>query len=231
VKIEVFAADGSVVGRMIGPDTKGTHRVVWDLRYQFPYVPPASDSGFYGPPRAPYVPAGEYTVRLTARGEVLTQKVQVRADPRGAGTADGHRARVAINLRARDVSRAYADAVTALDVVDSTLASMRTTPGRTSAVDSAIAEVATIATTLRQRARGNSITSGIGRLFDLTAAIESSSLPPTEMQQRSIDASVAEFADIVAKVNEVLTNKMPALRIRMGQPPIPAVTAIRPPTR
>ena len=231
VKIEVLAADGSVVGRMTGPDTKGTHRVVWDLRYQFPYVPPASDSGFYGPPRAPYVPAGEYTVRLTARGEVLTQKVQVRADPRGAGTADGHRARVAINLRARDVSRAYADAVTALDVVDSTLASMRTTPGRTPAVDSAIAEVATIATTLRQRARGNSITSGIGRLFDLTAAIESSSLPPTEMQQRSIDASVAEFADIVAKVNEVLTNKMPALRIRMGQPPIPAVTAIRPPTR
>ena len=28
----------------------------------FKYVPPASDSGFYGPPRAPYVPPGEYTV-------------------------------------------------------------------------------------------------------------------------------------------------------------------------
>jgi len=68
--------------------------------------------------------------------------------------------------------------------------------------------------TLRQRARGNSITSGIGRLFDLTAAIESSSLPPTEMQQRSIEASVTEFADIVAKVNDVVANKMPALRIR-----------------
>jgi hypothetical protein len=91
--------------------------------------------------------------------------------------------------------------------------------------------VATIATTLRQRARGNSITSGIGRLFDLTAAIESSSLPPTEMQQRSIEASVAEFADIVAKVNDVVANKMPALRMKMGQPQTPAVTAIRPPSR
>ena len=35
------------------------------------------------------------------------------------------RARVAINLRARDVSRAYYDAVTAIDAVDSTLGSMR----------------------------------------------------------------------------------------------------------
>lgn len=228
VRVDVLASDGSVVSRMTGPDTKGIHRVVWDLRYQFAYVPPASDSGFYGPPRAPYVPPGEYTVRLTARGAALTQKVQVRADPRGAGNADALRARVAINLRARDVSRAYFEAVTAIDAVDSTLGSMRTTASRPPGADSAIAELAAIVNTLRQRARGNSITSGIGRLFDLTAAIESSSLAPTEMQQRSIDASVAEFADIVAKVNDVLSNKMPALRIRMGQPPSPATTALRP---
>jgi hypothetical protein len=138
--------------------------------------------------------------------------------------------RAAINLRARDVSRAYYDAVTAIDGIDSTLASMRATANRSPAADSAIADVATIVTTLRQRARGNSITSGIGRLFDLTAAIESSSLAPTEMQQRSIEASVAEFADIVAKVNDVVA-KMPALRIRTGQPPSSAVTAIRPPLR
>jgi len=162
---------------------------------------------------------------------VATQKVQVRTDPRGASTADGVRARAAINVRARDVSRAYYDAVTAIEDIDSTLASMRTAANRSPAVDSAIAEIATIVTTLRQRARGNSITSGIGRLFDLTAAIESSSLPPTEMQQRSIEASVTEFADIVAKVNDVLANKMPALRIKMGQPPSSAVTAIRPPSR
>jgi hypothetical protein len=159
----------------------------------------------------------------------MTQKVQVRTDPRGARTADALHARGAINLRARDVSRSYYEAVTAINAVDSTLGSMRAIASQHPGADSAIAEVATILTTLRQRARGNSITSGIGRLFDLTAAIESSSLPPTEMQQRSIEASVAEFADIVAKVNEVLANKMPALRIRMGEPPTPVVSAIRPP--
>ena len=46
-------------GTSYGPDAKGTHRVLWDLRYQFLYVPPPEDSGFYGPPKAAYVPPGE----------------------------------------------------------------------------------------------------------------------------------------------------------------------------
>ena len=80
----------------------------------------------------------------------------------------------------------------------------------------------------RQRARGNSIVSGIGRLFDLTAAIESSSLAPTETQQRSLEASVAEFTDIVAKLNEVITTKLPALSGAVGRN-VPRGETVRPP--
>jgi hypothetical protein len=229
VAVEVVGRDGAVVTRMTGPDRKGTHRVLWDLRYQFPYVPPASDSGFYGPPRAPYVPPGEYTVRLSARGRTLTEKVQVRADPRGAGTPDGHRARAAINLRARDISRAYYDAMNAIEDCDSVVTLLKASVGEKTHADTLVAEITTTLNTLRQRARGNSIVSGIGRLFDLTAAIESSSLPPTEMQQRSLDASVAEFTDIVAKVNDVLAKKLPALRAAVGQPALPIATTIKPP--
>jgi hypothetical protein len=56
------------------------------------------------------------------------------------------------------------------------------------------------------------------------AVVKPGSLPPTEMQQRTIEAAVSEFADIVAKVNDVVANKMPALRAKMRQPPSPAVT-------
>ncbi|HEV8496855.1 MAG TPA: hypothetical protein VGQ56_08345, partial [Gemmatimonadaceae bacterium] len=182
VRIRVIAADGGVVNQMVGPDRPGTHRVLWDLRYQFKYVPPPSDSGFYGPPRAPYVPAGEYTVALTARGRTVTQKVQVRNDPRGASTPAGLRDRAAINLRARDISRTYYDVVTALNAIDGVLSEAK----EQLSSDSAAKSLSTEITTLRQRARGNSITSGIGRLFDLTAAIESSSMPPTDAQQRSL---------------------------------------------
>jgi photosystem II stability/assembly factor-like uncharacterized protein len=223
VKISVLAPDGGVVSHMVGPDRAGAHRVVWDMRYQLKYVPPPSDSGFYGPPRAPYVPPGEYTVALTARGRTTTQKVQVRSDPRGASTPAGLRERAAINLRARDISRTYHDLVTAMDAIDAELSTLG------AATDSAAKALSTQIMALRQRARGNSITSGIGRLFDLTAAIESSSMPPTDAQQRSLAASVAEFTEIVAKVNEIVMNQLPTLRTRAGRTNAPASVLVQPP--
>jgi len=221
VKIEVIAPGGGVVARMTGPDRRGTHRVLWDMRYQLAYVPPPSDSGFYGPPRAPYVPPGEYTIKLTARGRTLTQPVQVRSDARGASTPAGLRDREAINLEAREITRVYFDAVTAMDAIDAELAS--------AGADSAARSIATQVTTQRQRARGNSITSGIGRLFDLTAAIESSSMPPTEAQHRTLAASVAEFTEIAAKVNDIIAHQLPALRARTGRTNAPAIATVKPP--
>ena len=225
VKIRVLARDGSVVDEMVGPDRPGTHRVVWDMRYQFKYVPPPSDSGFYGPPRAPYAPPGEYTVALTARGGTRTQKVQVRSDPRGASTPAGLRERAAVNERARDISRTYFDVVTTLDAIDAILSAAKDPLSSDTAAKSLSSQI----TTLRQRARGNSITSGIGRVFDLTAAIESSSMPPTDAQQRSLVASVAEFTEIVSKVNEVISNQLPALLAKAGRTDAPALARVQPP--
>lgn len=202
--------------------------MLWDLRYDFAYVPPPADSGFYGPPRAPYVPPGDYTVRLIARGKTLEQTVQVRADLRGAGTAEGQRARLAINRRAREVDRAYFDAMNTIAMLDSTVATLKPSVTEKTHADTLLAEITTTLTTLRQRARGNSIVSGIGRLFDLIAAIESSSLPPTEMQHRSIEASVAEMTDIIAKLNDVVTTKVPGLSSAVGRA-APRFETVRPP--
>ena len=69
----------------------------------------------------------------------------------------------------------------------------------------------------------------LGRLFDLTAAIESSSLPPTEMQQRSIEASVAEFTDIAAKLNELAATQLPTLLAAAGQASPADIAKVRPP--
>jgi hypothetical protein len=228
VTIRVTAPDGSVVDELSGPDAKGTFRVLWDMRYRFKYVPPASDSGFYGPPRAPYVPPGRYTVKLIARGRELAQSVDITADPRGASTPEGQRVRAAINLKARDISRAYYDAITTMDAIDAEVARLRPLAKDRPDADSALTSFSRTVTQLRQRARGNSIVSGIGRLFDLTAAIESSSMPPTEAQRRSIDASVAEFTDIVAKVNDAVTKTLPEVQTKLGQPAT-RFPSVRPP--
>jgi photosystem II stability/assembly factor-like uncharacterized protein len=226
--IDVLASDGSMVSHMIGPNAIGTHRVLWDLRYQLAYVPPPADSGFYGPPRAPYVPPGEYTVRLTVRNQTLTQRVDIRADPRGAGSRDTQRARAAINTRAGDISRTYADVAVALDSIDADLAALRVEV-KSPQADSAAAQVTRQVASLRQRARGNSITSGIGRVFDLTAAIESSSLAPTDAQQRTMDAATREFTEIARAVNDIVVTVLPALRARFGQPSRPVPSTVRPP--
>jgi photosystem II stability/assembly factor-like uncharacterized protein len=223
VRIEVRAADGSIVREMAGPDRRGMHRVPWDLRYQFKYVPPAPDSGFYGPPRAPYVPPGEYTVVLTARGKEQREKVIVRDDPRGVTTAEARREKAAMNRRARDVSRTYYDAIAAMDTINAELSALG------APADSGVKALSGQVATLRQRARGNSIVSGIGRLFDLTAAIESSSLPPTEMQHRSLAASIAEFTEIATKLNDLIAQLLPALRARLGNPIATTLRPIAPP--
>ena len=82
VQIRIRAADNRVVRELAGPATRGTHRVEWDLRTQFAFVPPPEDSGYYGVPRSPYVPAGDYTIELDAGGKTLTRSMHVRTDPR-----------------------------------------------------------------------------------------------------------------------------------------------------
>jgi hypothetical protein len=223
VRIEVKGSDGSVVAHFTGPDRRGVYRVPWDMRYEFKYVPPPSDSGFYGPPKAPYVPPGEYTVTLAARGRTRDQKLRIRADQRGASTADGQREKAAIDRCAQEISRAYYDALAAMKAIDADLAPLDAPS------DSSVKAVAAQVAALRQRARGNSIVSGIGKVFDLTAAIESSSMPPTEMQRRSIEQSVAEFTDIVMKLNDVIATQLPALHAKLGKAGPAPIATVRPP--
>jgi hypothetical protein len=174
------------------------------------------------------VPPGRYTVKLIARGRELTQSVDITADARGVSTPEGQRIRAAINLKARDVSRAYYDAIAAIDAIDAEVSRLRPLAKDRPDADSALTTLSRAVTQLRQRARGNSIVSGIGRLFDLTAAIESSSMPPTEAQRRSIDASVGEFTDIVAKVNDAVTKTLPEVQAKLDQPPT-RFPSVRPP--
>ena len=68
--------------------TPGHHRFIWDLRY----TPPAGTQREFAisavqydtphGPQGPFVQPGEFTVRLTANGEVQEQKITVRLDPR-----------------------------------------------------------------------------------------------------------------------------------------------------
>src|ERR1019366_5341191 len=118
VKLQVIASDGSLVKEIIGPAEKGMHRVVWDLRNQFKVAPPPDEDGWFGTLRAPYVMPGEYTVKLIARGREMTQKVDVRVDPRTPTTPDGLRARMAAGMQIGELYRAVTDGAKTIEPLD-----------------------------------------------------------------------------------------------------------------
>ena len=229
-RISIVAPDGATITEMTGPDARGTHRVLWDLRYRFMYVPQPADSGFYGAPKAALVPPGTYTVKLNVRGRELTQPVTIRWDPRGASTPEALRARFAMNTQGRELSRVYYETIRAIEAFTaelprlSEIAKQRQDAG----ADSVIADITTRLTQLRTRV-ASGMGSGPGNLFDLLAAVESSSLPPTQAQERMMTAILANSTTVAGDISEIITVRMPALRARLGQPPAATVTAVRPP--
>jgi len=218
VRLTVLSADGTVVTEMTAPDTKGGHRMTWDLRTRFAYVAPAADSGFYGPPKAPYVAPGRYIVKLSARGREITQSVDVQWDPRGNNTPEALRARWAINAQGKELSRTYADLARRLDTLGVELARLDTVskahpqPGS----DSTVADLTMRVRQLRARARQSMV--GVPGLFDLLASIEMSSLPPTDNQERLIKTITTNLTTAVNEANDIATKKLPALRSALSQP-------------
>ncbi|HEX2094648.1 MAG TPA: hypothetical protein VHG28_19745 [Longimicrobiaceae bacterium] len=84
------------------PKRPGLNRFVWDLSHPGLWDPNPQRSGRNGPTAVP----GEYTVRLSAGGRTLTQRLAVRIDPRVARdgvTQTDLEEQLAHNLRVRDL--------------------------------------------------------------------------------------------------------------------------------
>jgi hypothetical protein len=181
----------------------------------FAFVPPPSDSGYYGPPRPPYVPAGEYKVELTAAGKTLTRTVRVHFDPRAATTPEALRARWAMMMEVDSLARVFAPERKTLVAIDSEYArALASLGGPSSAAvthDSLVARVGTTLTTLRAKL-GTSYSAPIGQAFDLLGGLESSSAAPTEAERRTLDSVTIDLRDAFAKLHELVTNDMPKLR-------------------
>jgi photosystem II stability/assembly factor-like uncharacterized protein len=208
VRIRIHSPNGGVVRELSGPGNAGIHRVLWDLRMQFAIVPPASDSGFYGPPRAPYVLPGDYTVEITARGKSLVQTVHVRVDPHNLGTPDALRARWSMMMEIDSVDRVFARERASFVAADSEHTRLAAALWRTHTL---VRRVDSAFTALRPRF-GMSYPTPIGQMFDLLGGLESSSSPPTESERRTLDNAEADLRDAFAKWHVLDAEDMRSLR-------------------
>jgi len=218
-RIQILAANGSVVRTLTGPDAPGVHRVLWDLRAEVPFLPAASDSGYYGVYRGPFVLSGRYTVKLVVGGKESTQSIEVGSDPRVPSNAEALVARNDMSMRIAGLSATYSAAAKTFQALDAELtrlaASVKAMPSAPTGADSAVSDATRKLAELRPRL-SPSYGTPIGRAFDLLAALQSSSGPPTEAHGRVLDSATSDLREAITKLNEIITGVMPAVRSKVG---------------
>jgi photosystem II stability/assembly factor-like uncharacterized protein len=101
LKIEVFDADGKLLGTIPSSKRRGLSRTTWSMRLQPPRVPPAASAAF-GAAFGPRVLPGTYTVKMTNDRQVYTTLLQIAPDPRSTHTAADRKAQFDLALKLRD---------------------------------------------------------------------------------------------------------------------------------
>ena len=216
-KIQVVGPDGQIVRELSGPGTSGTHRVLWDLRASIPFLPAASDSGYYGTYRGAFVLPGRYTVKLALGGREQTQTVDVRANTRALTTPAALAARATMAARIAELAGIYSSAAKAFAAVEGEVnrasAALKATPD--ASADSVVSDAAKKVAELRGRL-SPSYGTPVGRVFDLLGAIQSSSGAPTEAESRILDSATGELREAITKLNDLITTTIPRVRTAMG---------------
>ena len=231
VRIQIANAAGADVRELTGPGGAGMHRVLWDLHAQYAFAPTPDDSGFYGSPRPPYVPPGDYTVKMMADGATLSQVVHVERDTEAASTPDELRAREEMSVAIDSLTRAFRDGKRALAEVDTEVERAKALVGlrkNVAAADSAVRHVSTLLSAVH-RGFGESYGTTIGNAYDLLGGLEASSAVPTDAERLTLDRSRNELTATIGKLNDIITTELPKLRAAIAQLPPLSVTPVAPP--
>jgi len=218
-KIQIVAPDGQLVRELSGPGKAGTHRVLWDLRASVPFLPSASDSGYYGTYRGSFVLPGRYAVKLALNGKEQAQTVDVGANARAFTTPAALAARNAMSARISELAGIYSSAARGFAAVEGEVtrasAALKGVPNVQPGTDSVVADAARKVAELRGRL-SPSYGTAVGRVFDLLGAIQSSSGAPTEAESRILDSATGELREAITKLNDLITVTMPRVRSAVG---------------
>jgi hypothetical protein len=236
VTITVLSPDGTVVRELRGPDRKGINRVSWDLRYPLTFKPVEGDEGWFGPPKGTFVLPGEYTVRLSARGRTLSQKVLVVIDPRARTTPEALEARFKASQSAADLQRAFTESfdivqalTTELERIQAALKSRENTPPD---VATAVKDFSKKLDEFKEKFKA-----GWGgpkfRIFDLAGQLQASTSAPSDAQMRSIDQLTQQLTANIAELNAFSTREVPALHDKLRAAGVVGVSlkAVTPPKK
>jgi photosystem II stability/assembly factor-like uncharacterized protein len=141
VKIRIEDSKGQTVRTINGTKTAGINRVNWDLRAEQSKEIRLRTSAAYAPDVRPgpegwrnapdggrisiLLPPGNYTVKLSAGGQDLSQPLVVKKDPNSGGTEADIQAQIAMLMDLRKDLESAADMVNQIETVRAQLETLR----------------------------------------------------------------------------------------------------------
>ena len=194
VRISILDGAGNEIVQLPGARRAGINRVSWNLRYPgarvarirtkpagnprvveearyhlrweregwYPVQSWGTGAGFQGFTAAP----GTYTVKMTVDGKEFIQKLEVRKDPRSAGTVADIEAQVKLQLSIRTDLNAASDMISQLEWMKKQLADLREAlVGKDAAVAGAIRELTAKAQAVEDGLLQPTITEGDTKSF------------------------------------------------------------------
>jgi photosystem II stability/assembly factor-like uncharacterized protein len=239
VKIRIEDSKGQTVRALNGTKTAGLNRVVWDLRGEqskeirlrtSPAYAPEVRLGPEGWRPAPdggrisiLLPPGNYTVKLSAGGQELSQPLTVKKDPNSAGTEADIQAQTAMIMEVRKDLESAVDMVNQIEMVRSQLETLRgilrasadSTPIRSAAedVDKKLTAVEDKLVQRKLTGQGQDDTrwpSMLVRKLVYVAGGLSGDYPPTTQQREVYAMLKARLADNRSQLDQVVKSDLAA---------------------
>ena len=221
VAISILDSGGEVVRELTGPGAEGIQQVRWDLRIEPPYTPSGTGpqfggGGFQGgQARGPRVLPGTYAVRMEAAGRTHEEQVVVRLDPRVETSRADLEARQAALMSAYDLARPVYEARQGVQRVTTQLMEVSALlREREAAPETLGEEVGDLLDEAREL--GGDINQAAAGARGATA-IEASSTRPTADQLWQLDRAWERVPPLVERLNEIVTEEMPALYRRLDE--------------
>lgn len=221
VIIAILDDEGNAVKTLKGTKKQGFNRINWDLRYESPDI---GEQRRFGP-SAPYVIPGEYTIRLTLRGNSMTASASVEIDPRiKVSTAD----LIAQRDAALEINKLYVKGVSITERVQDIMEQtqeLKKNIDRVEDLDKELqSDIASLEKTLNDIRRGLA-GSGGGRearsvfrmLGSLGRDIIGYTDAPTALQIKRIKNASDKIDSAVIAINTVITESVPELNKKISE--------------
>ncbi len=241
--LAIFDSTGKRIRDLTVNTKAGMHRATWDLRLAAPYYSPTPRAGRGGQPQGAFVLPGRYAARLSlgakdsAREMSVETPVVVNADPLVSLTAAEYQALHALRIAAADQQARVQAVVRSAELIKDQMTEVKAALKSVSGSDSLSKQVTSVdkeIDDILKKVRGepgaapadvddkNKFQPSIqDRVNQVANEIGDVTSPPTQLQRETLDIAMKDLARETARLNILLTTRVPALNRSLDAAGIP----------